>query len=68
MGYVSFREAKCQQKMHPVRNNGWNRQPSPMKRKENDLKQTSKGIMFHVNFQGCSRKQQIAVTFSKVSF
>ena len=37
----------------PWKINGWNLQPSPMKRKENDLNQTSM-IMFHVNLQGCS--------------
>jgi len=33
--------------------NGWKLQPSPMKRKENDLNQTSM-IVFHVNLQGCN--------------
>ena len=33
----------------PWKMNGWNLQPSPIKRKENDLSQSSRGIMFHVN-------------------
>jgi len=36
----------------PWKINGWNLQPSPVNRKENDLNQTSM-IMFHVNLQGC---------------
>ena len=42
-------------KIHPKRLNGWNLQPSPMKRKENDLNQTSM-IMVHVNLPGCIPK------------
>ena len=43
--------------MPPARNTpwkikDWNLQPSPMKRKENDLNQT-RMIMFHVNLPGC---------------
>ena len=56
---------------------GWNHQPdirytledktagtykSPMKRKENDLNQTSM-IMFHVNLQGCNISSQFAPWF-----
>ena len=37
----------------PWKINGWKLQSSPMKRKENDLKQTSM-IMFHVNLPGCT--------------
>ena len=33
----------------PWKINGWNLQPSPMKRKDNDLNQTSRDKMFHVN-------------------
>ena len=42
-------------KIHPGRLNGWNLQPSPMKRKENDLNQTSM-IMVHVDLPGCIPK------------
>ena len=37
----------------PWKINCWNLQPSPMKRKENDLNQTSM-IRFHVNLPGCT--------------
>ena len=39
----------------PWKINGWNLQPSPMKRKENDLKTNLQGIMVHVNLPGCIR-------------
>ena len=41
------------QKTTPWKINGWNLQPSPMKRKEHHLNQTSV-MMFHVNLPECT--------------
>ena len=38
-----------------------------MKRKENDLKQTFQGIMFHVNLQGCNASSPEAFGFYMTS-
>ena len=40
-GKIQVLQTKKQGKHTPWKMNGWNLQPSPMKRKENDLNQTS---------------------------
>ena len=52
-GGICIRSLECT----PRKMNGWNLQPSPMKRKEHDLNQTSM-IMFHLTIQGYSVKKR----------
>ena len=47
---LGARERNHSEGTTPWKINGWNLQPSPMKRKENDLKTNLQGIMVHVNF------------------
>ena len=49
----------------PWKNNGWNLQPSPMKRKENDLNQTSMRTCSMLIFQGCKERYPLLANFHR---
>ena len=57
-GKIQVLQTKKQGKHTPWKMNGWNLQPSPMKRKENDLNQTSIIVFHPLIFRGviCTKK------------